>query len=214
MGAVRRRARFQDIGLARNPFGELTREERAAAAQVDLTEEAAFLEGPRRCVQFVGDHGRGKSTRLIALRARHFPDSSYVQMRTRGPAPEVAPPWPFFLDSLELMGRGDRRRLYARAEGLACTTHADLSRELERAGYEVRTIRVRLTGVDELEAITAARVELARAGDHAPLPTRARLEELHASLGDDVRSIEGALYLDYQRLRDAHVPLQTRDRAR
>lgn len=179
---------------------------------MDVEAEAAHLRAARCAVQFVADHGRGKSTRLIALHARHFPSSSYIQLRTRTRTLEMPSPWPAFVDSLEHLTPRGRRRLYRSCESLACATHTCLRGELERAGYAVRTVLVGVTGVDELARIAAARVELARLNDHAPLPARARLEELHRLHGDDVRAIEHDLYLDYQRLRDEHVPLHPHDR--
>lgn len=198
----RRRARFEDLGLTRNPFGECDRVERVGLARVDLGDLPAFLRGPRRCVQFVADHGRGKSTHLLALHGRHFAGCSYLKLGPGARPPRPAPPWPLFVDSFENLGRWGRRSLYRRAESLALTTHRDLAPELARAGYAVRTVHVGIGGLGELDAIVRARVEAARLDERAPFPARGRLAELHRRLGDDVRAIEHELYLDYQGLRD------------
>jgi len=53
--------------LLRNPFGELTRQERAELAVVDVAIYLAELQAGRTALHFLGDQGRGKSTHLLAI---------------------------------------------------------------------------------------------------------------------------------------------------
>ena len=53
--------------LRRNPFGELSRNERAELAVVDIDAIADHASEPYHAVQLIGDCGRGKTTRMLAL---------------------------------------------------------------------------------------------------------------------------------------------------
>ncbi len=203
-----RASSYERISLRRNPFGELPREERAELARVCTAGLAAFIHGAkdvgRRALQLVADHGRGKSTLMIALHAREFPDAPFTQLHLSDPVPSPEPKAPVhFVDSIENLSWLSRRKLYSQCPTLVCTTHRDLSRELRRAGFGVHSVRVGIQSVDELELIVQARLDAATLDAHqSPTPTRARLEELYCIHGDDVRSIEHALYSDYEDLRD------------
>lgn len=198
---------FERLHLRRNPFGELSREERAATAQVEIEDLATFLrgrtKGERRALQLVADHGRGKSTHLIALHARAFPDAPFHQLHARASLPALAASAPLqFVDSIENLGWLGRKRLFARCQNLACTTHRDLSRELRRAGFEVHTRSVGIASVDELLGILQSRIDAASLPTGQAPPLRSsQILQLHARFGDDVRSIEHALYLEYERFR-------------
>lgn len=205
-GAARRlqRSSYSRLHLARNPFGEIPRDERAALAQVDVGHLADHLRAPDRALQFVADHGRGKSTHLIALHARHFPDATYVQLRENARSLDARPSaeHPLFLDSIENLGRRARRRVLRDHRRIAFTTHVDLEHEARAAGLDVLTVRVGIDSLEALESIVRARVAAAARGTGRPPSTpRSRIAELYGQYGDDVRSIEGALYDDVERLR-------------
>ena len=190
---------------------------RAACACVDLSGLEEFLAGgPRQALQLVADHGRGKSTLLLALHRRRFASSPYTQLHAGDGPPSIASGPVQFIDSVENLSWWTRRRLYRqlarRSVSLACTTHRDLSRELVSAGFEVRTVQIGIRSVDELERIVHGRVRAAQmepvlfedppaCAVEPPLPPRERLEALYRTHGDDVRTIEHHLYLDYQRLK-------------
>lgn len=196
---------FDRIHLRWNPFGELDPDERAALACVELADHAEFLSFDRRVLQLVADHGRGKSTLLLALHRREFAGVSYTQLHAGDPAPLVGGHPVDFVDSIENLGFWARRRMYRGVRSLACTTHRDLSREMRWAGLGVRTVRVGIRGLPDLERIAAGRIQYARSGTGEPprlSPTR--LAELYAEYGDDVRGIEHQLYLDYQALKENH----------
>ena len=218
-----RASSFERLNLRRNPFGELPREERAAIACADTAGPAAFLrgarQGERRALQLVADHGRGKSSLLMAVHAREFPDAPYTQLRLGSPVPEGGAPLQF-VDSIENLSWLGRRKLYSRCQVLACTTHRDLGGELRRAGFGVVSLNIGIESVDDLSRIVEARISAAALQTKAlsavslpdstllsggspliPRPSRRRLEDLFEEYGDDVRSIEHALYRDFERAR-------------
>ena len=90
--------------LCRNPFGELSRAERAEVAVVDLDSIAARLAKMRSAVQLIGDCGRGKTTRMLAL-AQRFPESSYVYLPEDGPCPAIAEGNPLLIDEAQRLPR-------------------------------------------------------------------------------------------------------------
>lgn len=95
------RSPYARFGLYRNPFGELTREERAQLAVVDTggfreflgcdakrNRDRSPLHQARRAVQFYGDCGYGKTTHLLALEAA-VTDSVFVYFPQFGPKPNL-----------------------------------------------------------------------------------------------------------------------------
>ena len=83
---------FLHLNLKRNPFGEITEDERARLAVVDIDRILAALQNPHCAVQFLGEKGYGKTTHLIALRSR-LSGAGYVHIpegETR-PLPEGNP---------------------------------------------------------------------------------------------------------------------------
>ncbi|MEM8711018.1 MAG: hypothetical protein AAGG01_08705 [Planctomycetota bacterium] len=196
-----RASSFAALGLRCNPFGELDRSDRARVACVSVERFAAHLKEPRRALQLMGDHGRGKSTHLLALHARHYAECAYDQVHLDS-GPLAPAPGLRFVDSVENVPEKARTRLFRSASGLAITTHRDHTAELRRYGFEVLTARIGIASLADLATIVEARImhqELD--GYSAPRPSRERLAELHADFGDDVRGIEGVLYADYERLR-------------
>ncbi len=107
-----------------------------------------------------------------------------------------------FVDSIENLGWLGRRRLYTRCPSLACTTHRDLEPELRRAGYRVLTLQIGIRSAEELHPIIESRMQAAALPTGIPpAPSTDRIQQLFAQHRDDVRSIEAALYLEYERLR-------------
>ena len=126
--------------LYRNPFGELTRTERAELAVVeDLQPWLEFLRRPRAALQFVGDCGRGKSTHLLALQ-KAIADSIYVYFPEDGPRPRLPARRPALIDEAQRMGVWNKWRLLRSSGPIALGTHVDLSSQLGRAGFEIVTV--------------------------------------------------------------------------
>ena len=118
---------FAHLNLRRNPFGELTAPERATLAVVDLDAAAAALDAGA-IVQLVAPHGRGKTTHLLALHARHA-GAPFRRAGREGifdlPTEGVA-----FVDEVDVLDGPARRALWVRAGALAVATHVDHGREI------------------------------------------------------------------------------------
>lgn len=192
---------FAHLNLRFNPFGEPAPEERDGLAIVDLPEF-----GPGEVVQFLGESGHGKTTHLLALRARD-PRAVYEKLEEGEDRWRSCPsgPAPFLLDEAQRIRRSWRRRLFAEARTLALGTHEDLSAYSDRP---VRTVRlVGLTTPPRLRDIVDRRIEWARRGPGpvpvVPDPTLRVLMERH---GGDVRAIFGLLYDSLQKQKEpGHV---------
>jgi hypothetical protein len=198
---------FAQLNLRYNPFGELEHETLVELAVVDLAAFAELLRSPRQALQFVGDHGRGKTTRLRVLHAA-YAASPYKQFYPQSPEPSFASAAQYFIDSIDYLSRRARRRLYAAADSFAATTHSDLSAEFANAGYTVTSVQV--SGVDRqtLAEIIQRRIEHARRA-LGPLPAvePAEIDALIARFGDDLRAIEEALYEHFQALSGATLAI-------
>ncbi|KAA5542752.1 hypothetical protein FYK55_14625 [Roseiconus nitratireducens] len=192
--------------LFRNPFGELTRAERAELAVVDLEPilaaitqrpscgPAQFL--PRTAVQWVGDCGRGKTTRMLAIQ-RAFPTACYVYLPEDQPCPSIPQGEPLLIDEAQRLPRRVRKDLLATGVTLVLATHRDLTRPLRRAGYQVFTQRIGLTlGPSELAEMLNRRILASRRDPQLPVPRISLRDaaELIRRFGTDVRAIEGYLY--------------------
>jgi hypothetical protein len=179
---------FAHLNLRFNPFGEAGLDERPSLAVVDVP---ALLPGD--VVQFVGASGRGKTTHLLALRARH-PGAAYERLdegqdrcRCRVSASVL-----LLLDEAQRL-RPSLLRLLLRREGpVALGTHVDLSAAARRP---IPTILLRRLDVPKLRRIVERRIAWARRAD-GPVPEvpDAALRALIERHGDDVRAIEGTLY--------------------
>lgn len=192
---------FARLNLLRNPFGELSPDDRIRAAVLDVEPWATWLHQPDSAIQFVGPCGRGKTTHLFAICAC-FPAAAYVYLPEDDPHPKI--PWgtPLLIDEAQRMSIWERRQVLRRRVPLALGTHRDLSRSLQRAGYRVRTIDVAAeTNAARLQAIGNRRVELARLG-RGPIPhlTKGDAQALDRRFGTDVRAMEHYLYDQFQHL--------------
>jgi hypothetical protein len=202
---------FARFNLRCNPFGELPNEERAALAVVDVEEVAGRLASPvRLAVQYMGDKGRGKTTHLLALleslKARPSPRATwrpvYVHLPEEGPLPAIPRGDPLLIDEAQRLPRWRRRWVLGGRRGLALGTHEDLGSLLRRAGFEVlREEPARELTPMRLQAIVRKRLEWARRspGELPAIPHEV-LTQLCARFGDDVRSMEHALYEVFQNL--------------
>ena len=134
---------FEHLNLRFNPFGELPRCERRELAVVDLDTLPQSLAQSRVAVQFLGDHGRGKSTHLIALHAR-FPDAPYTKVEIEE-SPMIKSALLQFVDSFDLLSERQRKRVLRCSGSVAFTTHRDLTSLLDRHGFTVITREISQT---------------------------------------------------------------------
>jgi hypothetical protein len=194
-GLITPRSPYLRWNLLRNPFGELTRHERAELAVVDVAMHLAELQVGRTALQFLGDQGRGKTTHLLAI-GRALPGASYVYLPEDGPRPRIPRARPLLLDEAQRLSRWQRYRVFAVKGPLVIGSHEDHTQELERAGHRVVTHRVADgSSPERLHAMLNRRIKAARA-DVGPLPlvSEAFAAELQAQFGPDLRGIEQFLY--------------------
>jgi hypothetical protein len=193
---------YAELNLRRNPFGELDRTARAELAVAEVAPLAAVLATPGHLVQLLGESGRGKTTLLLALRAR-FPAAPYVKI-LQLERPRLPHGHPLFVDDAHVLPARRRQRLFRRHASFAITSHVDLSEEAELLGLQVTSVRPahRLDG-DVLARIFSLRIEAARrAPGPVPSVSRSTVERLVRRHGEDVRAMELALYEGVQRLKE------------
>ncbi|MGM0557830.1 MAG: hypothetical protein ACQEVA_15705 [Myxococcota bacterium] len=218
---------FAHLNLTRNPFGEPALHQRSRLAVVDVDAFVAALRQPGTYLEFRGAQGRGKSTRLHAI-AGHIDDAEFVRVpeepdlarRVELPGAAVV-----LVDDAQFLSDAQRRALFRRADSVAAATHDSLIAPAKEAGFDVEEVLVSGLQREELRAIVERRIEWARRGDNpVPTVTDAALEQLIASFGDDLRTIEDVLYSVFQKLEgagdigpaqieDADVPNFTTDRS-
>lgn len=192
---------FSHLNLRFNPFGELSRLERAQVAVTDLGSLPMKILMPGTAVQIVGEHGRGKSSHLLALHA-HMSQCAYTQIHT-GDNPKFKKQDVQFVDSIENLGRFKRFCLYKRSRSIALTSHTDLSVELRNAGYTVLTRRIAQHCPERITAIFNRRIQLAQRDMREPVPlvSKKTVRGLIEEFGTDIRAIENQLYEIFQDLK-------------
>jgi hypothetical protein len=204
---------YSYLGLTRNPFGELTREQRGELAVVDTAPLLAFLNCPSNAVQIIGDCGFGKTTHLLALR-RELPSAKLIYFPETGPRPRLPSDRPLLVDEAQRMGWLRRRQLLKSAGPLAIATHIDLTRELSRSGFQVLTLDVEQPKSPRSLAdilnrrIAASRLHVAGASKEdalagglprvAPHVDEEFAAKLLRQFGSNVRRIERYLYDELQ----------------
>lgn len=212
---------FEHLNLRWNPFGEVPEKERGRLAVLDIERFVPRLATPGFAVEFVGDCGRGKSTRLRFL-WDHFEDAPFMRVAelpqggffrnrfsknkppTRGKLPRDILSDPvalLFLDEAQFLTRRQRRRLLKPDRSFAVATHESLAADFERAGLEYESVAVGEVSVELVAEIIKRRVEWARRGPgEVPGVTRAGVEGLIERHGDNIRAIERHLYEIFQQL--------------
>ncbi len=188
------------FGLHCNPFGELSREDRIAAAVVDVNRIANHVCEPRTAYQLVGECGRGKTTRMLVL-SRQILDSVYVYIAEDEPCPAIPHGSPCLIDEAQRLPRVARKAVFASGLPLVLATHRDLTRSLKRHGYSVVTEAIGLgNDARHLCRVLNRRIEVCRIGDSqidgaaVPQVTLRDAKWLFDRFGTDFRSAEHFLY--------------------
>ncbi len=190
---------FAHLNLRFNPFGELTREQRAVTAIVELDDIPEHFSKSRIAIQFIGEHGRGKSTHLIALHKR-LKHSPYTQIHI-GDKPTFSNDDIQFIDSIEMLPAARRKKIYRSTNILAITTHNDLTNELQAAGFEVISKRITVDNEQHIKKIFDKRIELARRNTGSlPDIDINTVRTLITNFNDDIRAMEHHLYEVFQQL--------------
>lgn len=204
---------FSDLNLRFNPFGELSQEERVLVACADVEQLAQTFQSAadNTAIQFLADHGRGKTTHLLSLH-QHFQSVPLVRLHQHTATQTIRPwlaqhnPQMLFVDSIENLTWFKRLRVYRRFSKLAFTTHRDLSLEMTLMGLAVKTIVISQTDTQQLMNLFNRRVEYARRGEGSvPLVTEVQVVELQKKYGDDIRAMESALYTEYNLLNNSQM---------
>ncbi len=188
---------FSHLNLCFNPFGELGAEQRQQLAVVNLLSFEKTLRIKSTAIQFYADHGRGKTTHLLALH-KMYSDAQYIKLYA-GSQCDIRPRKILFVDSIENISKRQRLRLYKNTDSIAITSHVDLSRELASAGFRVFNNKVSATDNNILLEIFNRRIAYARrnAGD-IPVLDMQIIDQLKQLYGDDVRKMEADLYERFQ----------------
>lgn len=206
---------FARYGLLRNPFGELTRGERAELAIVELRSWLEFLREPRAALQFIGPCGHGKTTHLLAMEKALNEQSSvpvpFVYFPEDGSQPKLPSSRPIIVDEAQRMKFFRKRQLLRSGGPLVLSTHVDLTRDLQRSGFHVRTVDVGLPkSAEAVLSMLEARLQAARL--HRPTQANAASECSEFSIdlspaqvvawldrfGSNIRALEHYLYADLQ----------------
>jgi hypothetical protein len=193
---------YAHLNLRRNPFGEFSEEERTALALVDVDAIIARLDDPQYVVQFIGEKGYGKTTHLLAIRAR-LHDAGYVHIPEgeRAPIPSGCP---ILIDEAQRLTRWQQFQVFRSNIPLVLGTHRDFHRQLRLAGRVVETIDVQQTiDVERLHRLLNARIQWVRRSD-GPIPsiTPETADRLRKEFGADIRGILHQLYAVFQNLNE------------
>src|SRR5690554_1355824 len=170
---------FVHLNLRWNPFGEVPIEERGRLAVLDIERFIPRLAKPGFAVEFVGECGRGKSTRLRYL-WDHFEGAPFMRVAElpqvgvfknlfsknkppiHGKLPKdiLATPVPLlFLDEAQFLSRRQRRRLLKPQSSFAVATHESLAADFERAGLEYESVAVGGISAERVDEIIRRRIE-------------------------------------------------------
>lgn len=199
---------FEQLNLTRNPFGEPRASERADLAVVDVDTYVDRLEAGGCYVEFTGRQGRGKTTRLHALRDRladavfvRVPEAPQEARKTKLPGAPVV-----LVDDAQFLNARQRRTLFERAGAVAAATHETLVPQAESAGFDVREVEIAGLDRSRLHKIVEKRIDWARRG-LGPVPqlSESALDRLIELYGDDLRTIEDVLYSVFQTLENIEI---------
>ncbi len=181
--------------LYRNPFGELTRDQRIEVAIVDVESLVERVSKPWYAIQFIGQCGRGKTTRMLKLASR-LPASTYTYLAEDGHCPAIPSGDPVLIDEAQRLPGRVRSALFLTGIPMVLATHRDLFRPLKRAGYAVKTERIGSSNSPELLCqILNRRIEAARlTKDPIPVVTIDFARQLVRRFGTNIRGIESHLY--------------------
>ncbi len=192
--------RFPLLNLWRNPFGELTTEQRAELALCDLSRELAWLRngppGERRVVEFLGPCGHGKTSHLFAL-SKAFPLARYIYVPPRAVGFRLPADAQLLVDEADRLPWRARRQLMNGVDVLAIGVHRSLKAGFARRGVAVLTRDVsNLCVAATLCQIFQRRIDASTVDPHATALTftPADAKKLIQRYGDDIRAMEHYLY--------------------
>jgi len=191
---------FAHLNLTRNPFGELSLEERGTLVVSRLECFVPSLRQPCFALQVLGKCGRGKTSHLLSLR-RHFPTAPYVHYPEDGPRPHVPQAPLLFLDETQRYKSRDLKNILKQNASFVIGTHQDHTNLFKTLGLKHYTLHLKGLKPEHLAEILRRRLEASRRGS-GPIPTLETdvIHRLIHSFGDDIRAIEAYLYEIFQGL--------------
>ena len=133
---------YRHLNLCRNPFGVPLERERPALAIANVCHWADQLQNARVAIQLIGDHGRGKSSHLFALKneleTRTNTQVPYIRLRDTHRIP--AAPIVLLDEGARLPIRPWWRLRHIRS--LALSTHRNMRALVFAFGFFVTTIQI------------------------------------------------------------------------
>ncbi|MEM6469700.1 MAG: hypothetical protein AAF802_09020 [Planctomycetota bacterium] len=211
--------RWPGANLFRNPFGELSRDERSKLACVDIRPIIRFLRNAGRyrrkvAFQLIGECGRGKTTHLLAL-TEALDDTFYVYLPEDGPCPAIADASLLLIDEAQRLPRSVRAAVLQSGRPLVLATHRDLRFSLRSWGYELETLQIGLSLCPRsLAELLNRRIVASRRSDSDPVPqlTDGDAASLLRQFGTNIREMERNLYDFVQEHVDSHGKMRFEDR--
>ena len=215
---------YARLQLFRNPFGELTRAERADLAIVDVEECLGWLQDDRAVLQIIGPCGHGKTTHLLAIERRMIErrmieswmaESAYIYCPEDGQQPTLPSARPLLVDEAQRLGWRRRGELLRGGGPLVVSTHVDLSRKLVRAGFRLRTLDLaEPVDAERLQSLLNRRIAasalIAESASSAAAESHylqlAEVVALQRQFGSNIRLIEHHLYEVFQRFAEKGEP--------
>ena len=208
--------------LFRNPFGELTRAERAEIALVEVEPLIARVQRADQVLQIIGPCGHGKTTHLLAIE-RALPQSGYVYFPEDLAQPPLPTVRPLLVDEAQRMGWRRLRELAPGSGPLAISTHVDLAKRFRRQGFEVHTLDLAVPiAASRLQVMLNGRITAAAVGLDAAFGaepgagvdaevrhlflSHGQVVALQQRFGSNIRRIEHHLYEVFQRFAEKGEP--------
>ncbi|MEZ6119909.1 MAG: hypothetical protein R3C28_25525 [Pirellulaceae bacterium] len=153
-------------------------------------------------VQFVGEKGYGKTTHLLAIHAA-IPGATYTHI-PEGQTVKITTGRVTLIDEAQRMTWWQRWYFFRRPAPLVLGTHFDYQRTLTRLGRRVITVQVgQETTVEHVHHLLNQRIEWVRREPGAVPQIRLEtVQRLMQQFGPDIRSIQQALYEQFQALQE------------
>lgn len=186
-----------------NPFSGILDEdlEEILVPKINIEELLDHIVAPSsRMIQFVGKHGRGKSTHLRYIH-QLVPNIPFFSLHAHESTDPVMlePSDILFIDSIHHLHLRQRLQLFRQKSLVIFTTHYSKWWECQLAGKELISYRFRGLSQLALEEIVQKRLDLASESSQPHVSLDADyLRKLHRKFGDNLRGILNHLYHEFQ----------------
>lgn len=193
---------FAHLNLTRNPFGQLSEEERNRIFVADVEPYRTFIETPGHALEFVAPAGRGKTSHLRALYDQ-FPDASFVRVENDDQEVLDVDSSVLFVDEFHFLHEKKRNQLYSQVRNLVIAAHVSFVDEMKSHGFDVRSIRLNGYAPETLRRMFERRIQYCRRTDD-PVPRLSNdvIQSLIDRYADNVRAMEHHLYNVFQEMKE------------